>query len=789
MFKNHFKLAYRNLLSSKLVSAINIFGLSIAIACSITVFLFLHNHWTLDNFHINGDRIYIAEYVIENAGQDQVWGTSPMPLGPALASDFPEVERTVRIELQGAKVYLEDQLFEELVCFADTGYFDMFTFPLRSGSPQALNEPNAVILSAAIAEKFFGAEEAIGKDIIIVFAEQERKVFTVKGVAEPFPENTGFYFDILTGFSTLSSLDPESPFDWATYTRGTFVQLRQEKDVDILAAKMAKYVELHNAAREEPQIKSFIFDNLRHPNPDAYNVHGRPAEAAHPLLFIMFSLMALLMMALSCLNYINISLGFVGKRLKEIGVRKVIGGKQRQLILQFLSENLLLCLLALLFGLALTEAAFIPLLNSIMVQQISLSFAENAWLWVFLIGLLAFTGLASGAYPAFYISSLQPVSIFRGKQIFKSKRTLPRVFVAIQFVLAFSTVIIGVLLVLAGKYWQGLPWGYQPDQTLVVRLAQGNQYRLLKNEAERSSYVRYVAGAAHHIGESLARENILIEQEKHEVIRFAVGAGYFEALGLQLITGRFFDHRRPYEDANAVVVNKTFVEERQWAEPIGQQFEVEGKTGTVIGVVDDFKLIGSGARRPVVFHLGEEEKFGYLAIRYFAGASHQIETLVRSAWQKLYPEIPFSFFHQNLVFENFYRSYNSAATAFSYIAGLALIIACLGLLGLSSQNYASHIKEVSIRKILGASVPNIILLANRAFLFILLIASLVATGICYAGMQLLLARAREFTGAMELGVVPYLVANFLVFLTAGIAISGQSYKLANISPAETLRNE
>lgn len=789
MLRNFFKLAYRNLVSSKMVSAINIFGLSIAIGCSIVVFLFLQNNWTMDDFHVNGDRIFMVEYVVENNGEERVWGRSPVPLGPALAADFPQVERAVRVDLQGCKVYLEDRVFDELIYFADPGYFDMFTFPLQAGSDQALAEPNAVVLSAEAAQKLFADEEAIGKDLIIVFDNQIKRVFTVRAVAEPFPDNIGFFFHILTGFNTLESIKPEIQSDWARHTRGTFVQVRQANDIDILAAKMDKYVEVHNAVNEELQIKSFLFDNLRNPNPNAYEVYSRPAEAAHPLLTVIFSLIALLMMALSCFNYINIALGFAGRRLKEIGVRKVIGGRRRQLILQFMTENLLLCFLALLIGLALAEVVFIPILNSIMVTKTSLAFADNHLLWAFLAALLAVTGIASGAYPAFYISGLPPVAIFRGKHLLKRRSTLPRVFLAIQFVLAFGTVIIGVAIATAGKYWQELPWGYQPDQTVVVRLDHSAQYSFLKNEAERNSYVTHVAGAASHVGESLARENVFIDARKQEVIRFDVGAGYFEAMGLQLLAGRFFDLYRPFEDASAVVVNKSFVDEHQWTEAIGQQFRIEQQSYTVIGVVDDFKIIGSGATRPVIFHRGDEEQFGYLVVRHLAGSGDQVEAFLKAAWQRLYPEIPFSFFHQDRVFENFYRAYTNVATVFSYLAALALIIACLGLFGLASQNYAIHLKEVSIRKILGASAIDTVLLANRAFLLILLSASLIATGICFAGIQVLLAATREFTGTVELGIAPYLLANLLVFLVAALAMSGQSYRLARISPAETLRNE
>lgn len=789
MIRNYFKLAYRNLLSNKIVSAINIFGLSVALACSIVIFLFLQNYWTMDNFHLNGERIFMLEYTVTKDGAQQRWGTSPMPLGPALAADFPQVEEVVRVEMQGCKAYLGDSAFEELVYFADPGYFDMFTFPLRSGSPEALHEPDAVILSAAAADKYFNGEEAIGKEITVVFENQSRKVLTVRAVAEAFPENTGFRFGLLTGFNTLKAIGTEGTANWAAHTRGTFVMVRQPEDIDILSERMEKYVALHNAANPGLPIESFRFDNLRHPAPDAHKVYRRPAEAAHPLLTLIFSLMALLMMALSCFNYINISLGFVGKRLKEIGIRKAIGGRKIQLIGQFMAENLLLCFLSLLLGLALAQAIFAPVLNSIMVMQISFSLSENYWLWVFLLGLLIFTGVASGAYPAFYVSSFQPVSIFTGRQKLGGKKGLSRMLLGTQYVLAFTTVITGILLLAAGKYWMNMPWGYQPGQTLMVRLDHAGQYQSLKNEAERNPQVLRVAGSASHIGESQSIEPMLIAGKEQDVVRYDVGAGYFEALGLRLKSGRFFNSFHNSEDATAVVVNETFVKKHQLDNPIGQQIWSDGKPLLITGVVEDFKMMGSGAAHPVVFRLADEKAFAYMAIRHEKGSGGTVEGLMKSSWKRLYPEAPFNYFHQEDVFENFYRSYSGVATVFGYVAGLALLIACMGLFGLATQNFTSILKEASIRKVLGASTSSIVMLANRKFLLTLAIAALLATGVCFLGFKAIVYSLEDYTGTLNLGAWPYLLAYLLVFLSAGIAVGGQTYRLARMSPADSLRTE
>ena len=789
MFQNYFKLAYRNLLSNKLVSAINIFGLSIAIASCITVFLFLKNYYTLDHFHANAKNIYIAEYIMEKDGTGQIWGNSPMPLGPALADNFPQVERAVRVEMEGVKVYAGDRVFEELFYFTDDGFFDMFTFPLESGSPAVLTEPDGVIISHEMAEKVFPKEDALGKAITVSFGVQGKKVFTVKAIAAPFPDNTGFSFDLLAGLGALASVSPRETESWAAMTRGTFVQLKPGAQIADLEKSMAPYVALHNAANSERLIQSFRFDNLKNPAPMAHEVLRRPAEAPHPYAAMMFAGMALLMFVLSCFNYINISLGQSANRLKEIGVRKVVGGRKRQLIGQFMSENLLLCCIAMVIGLALTQTLLVPFFNSIMTNKISLSLTGNIGIWAFLLGLLAVTGIASGAYPAMYISSFQTVSIFRGKSSFTKKSKLTQVFLCLQFVLAFGTVIGGVLFVSMADVWKQQSWGYQPDRTLVVRLDEAGQFDLLKNEALHHPAVQQVGSASNHIGESVWRNTIYIGDREMDAARFEVGMGYGEALGLHLTQGRFFDPLRKTEDGQSVVVNQEFMEKNGWISLTDQQIRSKGTTYNVVGVVEDFKIIPTGVTKPAVFFLAADTTFAYLAVRYKAGAGEEVESYLKSAWTTLTPGTPFNAFHQTLVFDDFYREFNMVAKLFNYIALLALLIACMGLFGLASQNYASRLKESGIRKVLGASSRQIILQANRSFITLLLIASIVATGICFGGFQMMSHLASDFMGETRLGISPYLLANALVFLMAGIAMGWQSYRLAGVMPAETLRNE
>ncbi len=789
MFKNYLKLAYRKLWNNKSISVINIFGLSVAIGVGIAVFLFLNNNWTMDNFHENGARIFMVEKEMETNGVLETYGRTPMPLAAALVDDFPQIEHAVRVATKGSKVYLGDNVFEESVNFVDQAYFDMFSFSLTVGSAEILQQPDGIILSADVAKKYFPEEDPIDKVLTIVFDNQIKKALTVKGVAAPFPENTGFKFGILAGFSVLQSMEKEKVNDWSTYTRGTFVQLHKARDITVLQENMDKYVALHNAANERLPIQSFVFDNLRHPNAKAHEVIDRPARVTQPLVFFLYITIAVLMMALSCFNYINISLGFAGKRLKEIGVRKAIGGKKRELIVQFMCEHLLLCFLALLLGLASTQLLFIPGFNALMPIQISLSLTGNIELWSFLLGLLVFTAIASGAYPAFYISAFQPVDIFKGSQQMIKKNKLTRFFLGFQFVLAFVTIIAGVLQLYMGKYFEALDWGYQPNETMVVRLEHAKQYDQLKNAFHQNPYVYQISGTSNHIGESMSRKHIKLGEVKKEVITYEVGANYFEAMGLQLRQGRFFDAQRAIEDATAVVINQRLVDQQNWATPINQTFRKDGQTYRVVGVVEDFKLAGFSKTLPAVFFQGDNAAYHYLVIRYESGAKELVEDFASNSWATLYPDSPFNFFHQDLVHDAFYHRFFKISMIFNGLAILALIIACMGLFGLASQNYARYLKEASIRKVLGASTRQILLKGNQHFLWMLGIASVIATGICSVGAQLVFNDVEAYVGVVELGIMPYIVGNTLVFITAIIAIGGQSYLLTKVAPADALRNE
>jgi putative ABC transport system permease protein len=788
MLSNYFVLAYRHLIANRLTSLINIFGLSIAVACCITVFLVLKNFWTLDDFHSAGDRIYMVEYSKTENGQTRTYGDAPALLAESMEHDLPQVKRCVRMDRDGITIVHKNTLFNELLTFVDADFFETFDFPLQYGSAnEILQDPNALILSQKMAEKYFPGQMPIGKTMNLLLSNREQKQFTVRGVAQKFPDNTGFDFEFLTAYLPIyANLKNQ---DWTSHISAVFVELNDPRNEKLVQKQLSSYLGVYNKSNAESPIRSFQLDNLRHPAPTAHEVSRRPAEANHPMITILFGGMALMMMGLSCFNYINISLGSVNRRLKEIGIRKVVGGTRTQLIGQFMTENLLLCFGALLLALLVTAAFLVPLFNDVMTMTISLDFGKYPQLWVFLVGILGFTALASGAYPALYISSFQPLVVFAGRLNVTHKSLFRKVLLTSQFVLAFLAVLGSMLAYGMGKDWQKQDWGYRTEGLLAVRLIDTLQYGKLHAALLKNPGVKALAGAEMHIGESYLPENIEVEGQEMRALRFNVGTDYLKTMNLVPLYGQPLEGMGQSEFSQNVVVNETFVKSKNWGETaIGKSIKSNEQVHTIVGVVKDFKFYGTGIKRPLVFYAVQANSYNYLIAKVEPSSlSASIESL-ESSWKNLFPLAGLSYFEQSEVFDNFNYSVLNLAKAFGYISGLALLIACLGLYGLATQHFARRLKEISVRKVLGASVKQVILLVNREFIFLLAIAGIISTTICFSMVQLAISQAQDFIGNYQPKILSYVLANLIVFCTAAIAVGHQSWKVANVQLSHSLKN-
>lgn len=788
MVRNFFKTALRSLVKNGLLSFINIFGLSLAIGCTLVVYIFMDFAFSQDAFHKNREHIFLLNNVVSRDGAEQVWGDSPAPIAKMIEADFPQVKYSVRVDTRRAVMKYEDQVFEEHVRFADPEFLDMFTFPISQGQKEALRDPSKVVLSQKMAEKYFGEQDPIGQQVVLVVNDQKES-FTVGGVAHPFPKTASFRFDVLLHYEKKSTFYPEEDLEeWTDFISATFVQLHDPAAIDLLLSGMDKYIALQNAADEDWPAKAYIFEPLTTLSQNSYQIRGDISGGDEPVGRIMLSTIAIFMMTLACFNYMNISISSSTKRLKEIGVRKVIGGTKSQLVLQFIGENLIICFFALALGAVWARTLFVPWFDSQFSIGLELNFYKNIEAWAFLTFLLLIAGIGSGAYPAFYIASFKPVNIFRGRQKFGKKNPFTKVFLTLQFILSIVTIVFGVAIVQNTAYQKGRDWGYDQQQTLVVPLSDEKTFTALKNELLRHPDITQLAGSANHVGRSVGLSVVNIDDNKYEIRRLDVGYGYPETLDLRLKTGRFFQEDMATDQDGSVVINQTFVDDMGWDDPLAQSFDIDSLTYQVIGVVEDFHYHNFFDEiEPTFFRMAKEENFRFLSMRIQAGKATDTEATVKNLWKRYEPDLPYDAFFQDEVFDEYFHTVNGHAKIMGFTAILATILSCMGLFGLVSLNVMARMKEFSIRKVLGAGIASIFNCMNRQYLLLLVVACVIGLPISYFLLKVFFDNVYEYH--IPITVVPLLISTGFLLAMALLTVSSQIYKVVTANPVDALKNE
>ncbi len=774
MFKSYLVLGFRALRKDKVSSVINIAGLSGAIGIALVIFLFTQEINTFEDFHVNGDRTYLIGHAVEEDGETYTFGTSPTPLGPLLATEIPQIERAVRYSEQEVMVQSGDDQFRETLSFADDGFFDMLTFPLESGEGSALVDPSGVVISQKMARKYFSGTDPVGKEVVLTYGNGRTETLVVRGVSAPFPLKSSLKFDFLVSFEKLSATGGPDPADWATFADGTFILLRSPVDAEAVEAQLANYVSAQNDANQVQQVRSYFLDNVRNPNPfTAWAIHDRLLSAPPVWESIGVGVVGLLVLLIVCFNYITISLGSVHRRLREIGIRKASGAEKRQLVTQFLTENLVLCSVALLGGLLIAQTVVLPWFYESTNMALNVDLFSNPGIWAFLIGALAFIGLVSGAYPAFYVSSFQPVEILRGKLKLAEKKGLMAILTTVQFVLTIMTISIALFLVSMDNALTDKDWGYDEEGVVMVPVSTPGDFTRMRQDVSGLSHVASVAGAAHHIGSTRKMISVDTEGTEAQAIFFGVGPEYLSTMGLEVAAGRAFGVDVAADSSTAIVINRTFATERGWLDPIGMEVRMGEQLFQVVGMVEDFMIYPlEGSAFPVVFGLVSDAEFRFMAVRTPDEAFQPAESVES--------------FRQVDVFMEYDLILRLTVQLTRFLGLFALFISCMGLFGMAAQRAARRMKEVGIRKTMGASPLNVVFLVNRGFLYMLLTATCIATPVCWLVLSAALSLAPM---EIPMSVQPFILANLLVAALAAVSLSLQTRRLVRTNPADVLRCE
>ena len=785
MWKTYFKLAYRNLLRDKLSAGINIVGFATAISCCILVFVYLHQQANLDTFHADVDRIFQVQQTFAEPTRGKLrLGPTPMPLGAMLATDMPQVEVAVRVQRGRASVRVDGSVFDESLLFVDPGFLHLFTFPLQYGSKDALADPQQIVLSQALAEKYFGGANPVGQTVTLTFEEQYAAEFVVGGVAAPFPNNRAFAFSLLVPFQQQRRLGLENLDDWGRLTNATFIRVRSTDDLPGLAVQLVPYIDLWHATLDEAQqrdmaMSGFAFENLPDIGKNEEEVMNALIGGSSLAENIFMIVIALIILLLASTNYVNIAIVSASRRIKEIGIRKVVGGNRGQLVIQFLTENLVLCFLALLGGVALAYYVLLPGFNSLFPPHapvFEMDLTGNWMLWLFLLLLLFFVAILSGAYPALYIARFEPVVIFRGRQQFGGRNRFIQGLLVFQFAFTF----IALILPIANKQHYHVlasrDWGYEAEHVVVAPLHNTTTYTVLHNALSQMPDVEVVTGARYHIGARQGAADIRIDGVEHRLFFYDVGEDYAAAMGLRLQQGRFLTRR----GEAAILVNEAFVAKMGWTEALGKEVVLGEQTYEIVGVVGNFLRRRWADAEPHFLRMTAPDAFRYLVVKTRPGATGRVARTLEDQWTALNPSVAYAGFYQADVFDD------ADADPFGFIAFLTLLLSCTGNLGLVALHVARRRKEISIRKVMGASPLRIIYLVLASFFKQATLAFIIAIPVAYLMLRNLMD---ERVATFDMGVMPFLFTAGLMLGTLFLTLSTQLFKAVSTNPVDNLRAE
>lgn len=788
MFTSYLLTGYRSMIRNLVSSTINVAGLSVAIGCGVLIFILLDSYYDLDSMHEKGDRIWLVTNHIKNGDETQTWANAPAPLAEALKANA-AAEAVTRVQRERGAVRVGDRVFQERLWFVDPDFMKIFSFRVEEGNRHALQDRNQLILSREMAIKYFGTEDPVGQELSIKFSEEKKHEFTVGAVMQDTPANSSMYFDFLLSLDLVKEIYGTRQDDWSAFRNVTFVMLRPGASAEQLNPTLKSILETYQANQHGLAVTRLELIPLPDVATRSFMIQGSLSWSNAPAAMVAFGVVATFLILLACFNYMNVAVASVSTRLKEIGIRKVIGGSKTEIIQQFLVENILTCLVALIVGTMLAYFIFVPGFDALYPVKIAFAFSSWRTILLFFGGLLLAVALISGAYPAFYIASFNPVKILRGKEKFGNKSMLSRILLAGQFTLSVVTIICCLVFIWADYYFERMDWGYDHGSQLVVPVVTPAQFAALRDKATQNSHITSVAGAASHVGYSNLTTSIRVDGENFSVAHLPVGENYLETMGMRIHSGRTFSASMPTDFQTAVVVNASFAKKMGWKEPWeGHRIEIDSLPHEVIGVVEDFHYTDFYASvNPLMFTMTTPEKFHYLVAATNAGNIHETLAELETAWHDVAPDDPWRGFIQDDVFKSFFDGNRANNTVGFFISGVALLLACMGLYGLVAYNLTRRLKEFSIRKVFGARLSDIFRLMNRDYLAILIIAFLLGAPVGSYLINMVIKAA--YPDPIPVDWSPYIITMGMLTLTVALTLATQLSRVKRENPIATLRNE
>jgi len=788
MFKNYLKVALRNLWKNKSFSTLNILGLGLGMACSLLIILWVSDEQSVDSFHTNGSRLFSVYERQYFDGKIVAFHSTPGVLPDELKRVIPEIEYASGFDPKELNTFqIDNKIIKENGAYAGADFFKMFSYRLLQGTDQsALNSPLSIAVSRKMADDFFGSSgNAIGKTIHI----QNKKDFTITAIFENLPENTSDKFDYVLNWKTYLDENP-SMKEWGNYDPRTFIMLRAGTNPELLEKKIShflyNYTGHSSSFRVELGIERFG-DMYLHSNFVNGKIEGGRIEYVR-----LFSIIAIFILLIACINFMNLTTARSAKRSKEIGVRKVVGAIRIVLMRQFIGEAILITLIAMNVAILLV-VLILPFFNQLTDKHIALPFNQFSF-WTSLVALTILTGFISGSYPVLFLSSFNPIRILKGRVKFSAGATWFRKgLVIFQFVLSIVLIIATIVVSRQINYIQSKNLGYDRENLVYIPI-EGDligKYNYLKEEASKLpgiiSISRTSETPTHMSVNTFDFEWDGKTPNSSTNFRVAsVGFDFVNTMKLKLSQGRDFS-KDFASDSSSYILNETAAEKVGFKDPIGKPFSLWGKKGKIIGVLEDFHFASLHETiQPLVLRMGEKDDFDNVLVRVGAGKTKVALAGLESLCKQLNPKFTFTYTFSDQEFQKLYQSDLIVGELSNYFAILAVFICCLGLLGLAMFSAEQRTKEIGIRKVLGASVGSLFGLLSQEFLTLIFVALLIATPLAWIAMNKWLD---DFAYRINIQWWIFFIAGLLASAIALVTVSFQAIKAAIANPVKSLRSE
>ena len=795
MLKNYLTIALRHLRKHKGYALINVLGLSLGLACCLLMLLYVQDERSYDRYHEQVDQIYRVTMAITAHGKRTHLASTPAPLGPAVVTDYPEVAKAARLFPLHQKTLLrhgDKRFYEEHIIVADASLLDLFTFPLVRGDARtALDDPNAILISERVAEKYFGQANPLGKTLTF----REETDYRVAGVLKNIPANSHFVFDVVLPLSqeTITRFQYENFLhEWWDSSAYTYLLLHADASPTTVQEKLPAVIDKHVGDQfREAGMETELF---LQPLSDIYlhsHLGGELGPNSHVAYIYIFTAIALLIILISIINFVNLSTARSLVRAKEVGVRKAVGAQKRQLVYQFISESTLLAFLALGVAVALIVLV-LPSFNGLTQKTLTLHghLPYLAGIPLLAVGL----GVLAGGYPAIVLSSFDPLTALKGASMRRSKGGFSRqALVVFQF--SISIILIVALLVVHHQkdYLQNKALGFNKEEVIVIKL---NDLRLrwesetLKSALLDLPAISQVTFSQTIPGVSSVKQGYGANGIDGLVLMntLLIDHDFLETYDINLLTGRGFSAERPTDRSAAFVINEAAAGHLGWTSPLGEELKwgVTQKTGTVIGVLQDFHFQSLHHQiDPLVLHI-EPNWYRYISVRTTTEELAQTLAQMEAVWHRFSPAFPFDYFFLDERIGQLYGKEAQLETIAASFSGLAILITCLGLFGLAAFTAEQRTKEIGVRKVLGASSTSILILLCKNVAKLVVLAFVVATPIAYLAMNRWL---EDFAYRTAISWPTFLIAGLAALVIMLLTASYQSMKAALADPVRSLRYE